>query len=53
MHSDVVELESQIPSDGLASAVDSSAVRVPAAAGAAASAATVQDELKALVCLPL
>jgi hypothetical protein len=53
MHSDVVELESQIPSDGLASAVDSSAVGVPTVAGATASAATVQDELEALVCLPL
>jgi hypothetical protein len=53
MHSNVVEFESQGPSDGLSAAVDSSAIGMPAAAGAAASAATVQEELEALVCLPL
>jgi hypothetical protein len=45
MHSNVVELESQGPSDGLSSAVDSLAVGMPAAA----SAATMQNELEALV----
>jgi hypothetical protein len=49
MHSNVVELESQGPSDGLSSAVDSLAVGMPAVA----SAATMQNELEALVCLPL
>jgi hypothetical protein len=47
MHSDVVQLDSQGPSDGLSSVMVSSTVEMHAAASAAASTATVQDELEA------
>jgi hypothetical protein len=49
LHSDVVMLERQGPSDGPSATVDTSAVGMTAAA----SAAMVQEELEALVCLPL
>jgi hypothetical protein len=49
MHSDMVQLDNQGPSDVLSSVVVSSTVGMSAAASAAASTATVQDELEAQV----